>query len=48
MKVQIIVFDGFDEIDAIAPFEVLRNAAACGCGPTLVSWTGVPQKSRDL
>ena len=30
MKAQIIVFDGFDEIDAVAPFEVLRNAAARG------------------
>ncbi len=27
MRVEIVVFDGFDELDAIAPFEVLRNAA---------------------
>jgi transcriptional regulator GlxA family with amidase domain len=26
MKVEIVVFDGFDELDAIAPFEVLQNA----------------------
>jgi len=25
---QVIVFDGFDELDSIAPYEVLRNAAA--------------------
>jgi transcriptional regulator GlxA family with amidase domain len=30
MKVQIIVFDGFDELDAIAPCEVLQRAEACG------------------
>lgn len=30
VKVQIILFDGFDELDAIAPFEVLQSAAAIG------------------
>lgn len=30
MKVDIIVFDGFDELDAIAPYEVFRMAAARG------------------
>lgn len=30
MKVQIVIFNGFDELDAIAPFEVLQNAAAAG------------------
>jgi transcriptional regulator GlxA family with amidase domain len=30
MKIDIVVFDGFDEMDAIAPFEVLRTAAALG------------------
>jgi len=30
VKAQIIVFNGFDELDTIAPFEVLRNAAAAG------------------
>ncbi len=28
MRFQIVVFDGFDELDAIAPYEVLRSAAA--------------------
>lgn len=30
ITVQIIIFDGFDELDAIAPFEVLRTATAIG------------------
>jgi transcriptional regulator GlxA family with amidase domain len=30
MKVQIVIFNGFDELDAIAPFEVLQSAAAAG------------------
>ena len=30
MKMQIVIFDGFDELDAIAPFEILKNAAAVG------------------
>jgi len=27
MNIEIVVYDGFDELDAIGPFEVLRNAA---------------------
>ena len=27
MRIAIVVYDGFDELDAIGPFEVLRNAA---------------------
>ena len=30
MKIQIIIFDGFDELDAIAPFEVLKTAKEIG------------------
>lgn len=30
MLFKIVVFEGFDELDAIAPFEVLKNAAAAG------------------
>ena len=26
MRIEIVVYDGFDEVDAIGPFEVLRNA----------------------
>ena len=30
MRIDILVFAGFDELDAIGPLEVLRNAAALG------------------
>jgi len=30
MRIDIVVFDGFDEMDAIAPYEVLRTAAGLG------------------
>jgi len=30
MKIDIVVFDGFDEMDAVAPYEVLRTAAGLG------------------
>jgi transcriptional regulator GlxA family with amidase domain len=29
-RIEIVVFDGFDELDAIAPFEVFQTAAGCG------------------
>jgi len=30
MQINILLFNGFDEMDAIAPFEVLQNAVAAG------------------
>ena len=30
MRIEIVLFDGFDEMDAIAPFEVFRTAAELG------------------
>ena len=30
MRIDIVIFDGFDEMDAIAPFEVFRTAAELG------------------
>src|SRR5215218_7562674 len=30
MRVAVVVFEGFDELDAIGPLEVLRNAATMG------------------
>jgi transcriptional regulator GlxA family with amidase domain len=30
MRIEIVVFDGFDEMDAVAPFEVFRTAAELG------------------
>jgi transcriptional regulator GlxA family with amidase domain len=30
MRIAVVVFEGFDELDAVGPLEVLRNAAAMG------------------
>ncbi len=30
MRIEIPIFDGFDELDAIGPYEVLRNAGQLG------------------
>jgi putative intracellular protease/amidase len=30
MRIDIPIFDGFDELDAIGPYEVFRNAAQGG------------------
>jgi transcriptional regulator GlxA family with amidase domain len=32
VRIEIIVFDGFDELDAFGPLEVLKVAASCGAG----------------
>jgi transcriptional regulator GlxA family with amidase domain len=32
MRIEIVVFDGFDELDALAPYEVLRTAQGDGAG----------------
>ena len=37
MLFQILIFDGFDELDAIGPFEVLKNAAGAGANVELVT-----------
>jgi len=44
MKIQIVVFAGFDELDAIAPFEVLRDAMALGAAlrVEMVTLDGTP------
>ena len=41
MRIEIVVFDGFDELDALGPFEVLMNAAAAGAdfSVNLASWS---------
>jgi transcriptional regulator GlxA family with amidase domain len=41
MQIEIIVFDGFDELDALAPFEVLQNATGLGADfrVRLISWS---------
>ena len=45
MQIDIVVFEGFDELDALAPFEVLQNAAAEAAEfqVRLVCWTGGPE-----
>lgn len=35
MRIQIVVFDGFDELDAIAPYEALRRAQELGADFTI-------------
>jgi transcriptional regulator GlxA family with amidase domain len=42
MDIAILVYDGFDELDAIGPFEVFQNAANAGadCTTELVSLEG--------
>jgi transcriptional regulator GlxA family with amidase domain len=32
MRIEIVVFPGFDELDAIGPFEILRSGAEAGAG----------------
>ena len=41
MRIEIVLFDGFDELDALAPYEVLQNASAGGAdfSVRLVSWS---------
>ena len=35
MRFQILIFDGFDELDAIAPFEILHNASLLKTGASV-------------
>lgn len=35
LRIDILVYDGFDELDAIAPFEVFQNAARVGADCTV-------------
>ena len=42
MKIAILVYDGFDELDAIGPYEVLRNAARGGADVTVELVTREP------
>jgi transcriptional regulator GlxA family with amidase domain len=42
MRIGIVVYDGFDELDAIGPYEVLRNAAAGGADCTVELVTREP------
>jgi transcriptional regulator GlxA family with amidase domain len=43
MRFQILIYDGFDELDAIAPYEVLQNAASAGAMVELVTSDAVKE-----
>lgn len=43
MRMQIVVYDGFDELDALAPLEVLRRAAELGADLTVELVTLAPR-----
>ena len=45
MRIAVVVYDGFDELDAIAPYEVLRNAAAGGADLEVVLVTAAPAET---
>ena len=49
MRFQILIFDGFDELDAFAPYEVLRNAVQKQAGSTveLVTVDAVTEITAD-
>ena len=50
MRVAVVVFEGFDELDAIGPLEVLRNAAAMGAdglSVDLVALDGAAEVTGD-
>jgi transcriptional regulator GlxA family with amidase domain len=42
VRIDIVCFDGLDELDAIGPLEVFRNAAAAGADITVRTVTRVP------
>src|SRR3954470_24502624 len=43
MLIDILVYDGLDDLDAIGPMEVLRSAAAAGADVTVRLVTHTPQ-----
>lgn len=43
MRIAVLVYEGFDELDAIGPYEVLRNAAAGGADAEVALVTLAPQ-----
>jgi transcriptional regulator GlxA family with amidase domain len=36
VRIAVLVYDGFDELDSVGPYEVLRNAAAAGADAEVV------------
>ncbi|TLS36778.1 DJ-1/PfpI family protein [Pseudalkalibacillus caeni] len=57
MNVQILLFEGFDELDAIGPFEVLKRANECGANfqvkmvtlglPRVIGYYGLEVKADE-
>jgi len=45
VKIAIVVFDGFDELDAVGPYEVLRNAVAAGVDASVELVTREPAET---
>jgi transcriptional regulator GlxA family with amidase domain len=45
VKIAIVLFDGFDELDAVGPYEVLRNAARGGAELTVELVTREPAET---
>lgn len=45
MDVEVVLFDGFDELDAVGPYEVLVNAAHGGADVAVETVTNEPQET---
>ena len=48
MRIDIVVYDGLDELDALGPLEVLRSAEAAGADVTAQLVTRVPSAAEHL
>jgi putative intracellular protease/amidase len=46
MRFQILICDGFDELDAVAPFEVLHNAGLANTGAAAEALSGGTKARR--
>jgi transcriptional regulator GlxA family with amidase domain len=45
VKIAIVIFDGFDELDAVGPYEVLQNAVRAGIDATVELVTREPAET---
>lgn len=48
MRIAILLYDGFDELDALGPYEVLRNAGRAGADLEALLVTRTPSKPRAI
>lgn len=44
MRINVLLYDGFDELDAVAPFETFDNAASAGADCSVSLVTATPQE----